>query len=88
MSGTFYDGELAELSNSFAAAMSANIDLLKLAIASTAESSIIGVGSGGSFTVASLLCNLHDRTRAECHDLRRLLKSFATPHSLLPVLSS
>jgi HAD superfamily hydrolase (TIGR01484 family) len=60
MSGTFYDGELAELGNTFSAAMSAKIDLLKLAIASTAEASIIGVGSGGSFTVASLLCNLHE----------------------------
>ena len=60
MSGTFYDGELAALGNTFSAAMSAKIDLLKLAIASTAEASIIGVGSGGSFTVASLLCNLHE----------------------------
>lgn len=60
MSETFYDGELAELRNTFSAAMSAKIDLLKLAIASTAEASIIGVGSGGSFTVASLLCNLHE----------------------------
>jgi HAD superfamily hydrolase (TIGR01484 family) len=60
MSGTFYEGELAELGNTFSAAMSAKIDLLKLAIASTAEASIIGVGSGGSFTVASLLCNLHE----------------------------
>lgn len=60
MSGTYYDGELAELENTFFAAMSAHIEPLKLAIASAAESSIIGVGSGGSFTVASLLCNLHE----------------------------
>jgi len=60
MSGTYYDRELAKLGDSFYAAMSANIDLLKQAIASTAETSIIGVGSGGSFTVASLLCNLHE----------------------------
>ncbi len=60
MSGTYYDGELAELGNTFSAAMSADIEPLKLAIASAAESSIIGVGSGGSFTVASLLCNLHE----------------------------
>ncbi|SFP77103.1 HAD-superfamily hydrolase, subfamily IIB [Variovorax sp. PDC80] len=60
MSDTYYDGELAELGNTFFAAMSADIELLKLAIASAAESSIIGVGSGGSFTVASLLCNLHE----------------------------
>ncbi|WP_047218796.1 HAD-IIB family hydrolase [Delftia lacustris] len=60
MSDTYYDDELAELGNTFFAAMSANIEPLKLAIASAAESSIIGVGSGGSFTVASLLCNLHE----------------------------
>lgn len=33
---------------------------LKDAIAGASESSIIGVGSGGSFTIASLLCNLHE----------------------------
>ena len=60
MNRTYYEGELAELGNTFSAAMSAKIDLLKLAIASTAQASIIGVGSGGSFTVASLLCNLHE----------------------------
>lgn len=60
MSSTYYDSELAELGNTFFAAMSENIEPLKLAIASAAESSIIGVGSGGSFTVASLLCNLHE----------------------------
>jgi fructoselysine-6-P-deglycase FrlB-like protein len=29
-------------------------------IAGASEASIIAVGSGGSFTVASLLCNLHE----------------------------
>lgn len=55
-----YEGELAELGHSYAAASAANIDSLKLAIASAAECSLIGVGSGGSFTVASLLCSLHE----------------------------
>lgn len=55
-----YEEELAQLGHSYEAACAANIDSLKLAIASTAESSIIGVGSGGSFTVASLLCSLHE----------------------------
>jgi len=55
-----YDGELEELGHSYAAACTADIDFLKLAIASTAESSMIGVGSGGSFTAASLLCSLHE----------------------------
>lgn len=55
-----YDAELQELGHSYAAACTANIDLLKQAIASAAESSMIGVGSGGSFTAASLLCSLHE----------------------------
>ena len=55
-----YEDELAQLGHSYAAACAANIDSLKLAIASIAESSMIGVGSGGSFTVASLLCSLHE----------------------------
>lgn len=55
-----YEDELAQLGNSYTAACAADIAALKLAIASTAESSIIGVGSGGSFTVAALLCSLHE----------------------------
>lgn len=55
-----YEEELAELRCSYAAACAADIVPLKLAIASTAEASMIGVGSGGSFTVASLLCSLHE----------------------------
>lgn len=60
MGATRYDEELAQLGNSFASALGANIESLKSAIAGTAESSVIGVGSGGSFTIASLLCNLHE----------------------------
>ncbi len=55
-----YDEELAQLGDSYTAARVADIEALKLAIASTAEASMIGVGSGGSFTVASLLCSLHE----------------------------
>lgn len=55
-----YEDELTQLGNSYAVACAADIDALKLAIASTAECSMIGVGSGGSFTVAALLCSLHE----------------------------
>lgn len=55
-----YEEELAQLEHSYAAACAADIESLKLAIASAAECSLIGVGSGGSFTVASLLCGLHE----------------------------
>jgi HAD superfamily hydrolase (TIGR01484 family) len=55
-----YEDELAQFENSYLAACSADIEPLKLAVASAAEASIIGVGSGGSFTVASLLCSLHE----------------------------
>jgi HAD superfamily hydrolase (TIGR01484 family) len=55
-----YDEELDKLHLSYASALSANIEHLKIAIAGASSASIIGVGSGGSFTVASLLCNLHE----------------------------
>lgn len=55
-----YEEELAQLGHSYSAACGADIESLKLAIAGAAESSMIGVGSGGSFTVASLLCSLHE----------------------------
>jgi HAD superfamily hydrolase (TIGR01484 family) len=57
---SYYEEELAQLGHSYGTACTANIEALRLAIASTAESSMIGVGSGGSFTVASLLCGLHE----------------------------
>lgn len=60
MTSNHYDLELGQLIKSYEAALHADIDRLKVAIASTAESSLIGVGSGGSYTVASLLCNLHE----------------------------
>ncbi len=60
LSPNHYEGELAQLGNTYSAACAADIGALKLAIASTAEASMIGVGSGGSFTVASLLCSLHE----------------------------
>lgn len=60
MTSTHYDLELGHLGRTYQSALRADIDLLKAAIASTAESSLIGVGSGGSYTVASLLCNLHE----------------------------
>jgi HAD superfamily hydrolase (TIGR01484 family) len=60
MQGTHYDQELSRLAQTYAAAMSQNIDALKDAISGASESSIIGVGSGGSYTTASLLCSLHE----------------------------
>jgi HAD superfamily hydrolase (TIGR01484 family) len=55
-----YDTELKNLEATFTAALKADVARLKSAIAGASDSSIIGVGSGGSFTVASLLCNLHE----------------------------
>lgn len=55
-----YQLELSKLSATYAAAMREDVARLKDAIAGASESSVIGVGSGGSFTVASLLCNLHE----------------------------
>jgi len=55
-----YQSELNKLSATYEAAMREDVARLKDAIAEASESSVIGVGSGGSFTVASLLCNLHE----------------------------
>tara|TARA_R110001599_G_scaffold64023_3_gene179207 strand:- start:865509 stop:867467 length:1959 start_codon:yes stop_codon:yes gene_type:complete len=60
---TNYETELLQLATTYSAALSApaeDVNKLKAAIRSAAESSLIGVGSGGSFTIASLLCNLHE----------------------------
>lgn len=55
-----YQSELRKLSATYAGAMGEDVSRLKQAIAGASESSVIGVGSGGSFTVAALLCNLHE----------------------------
>jgi fructoselysine-6-P-deglycase FrlB-like protein len=55
-----YKSELSELSSTYSAGFAADIRQLASAIAAASESSIIAVGSGGSFTAASLLCSLHE----------------------------
>jgi HAD superfamily hydrolase (TIGR01484 family) len=60
MTQTYYDTELSKLAITYRDAMAADVESIKLAISGASEASIIGVGSGGSFTVASLLCNLHE----------------------------
>jgi len=60
MTATHYERELSELGATYGQALRADIEHVKSAIAGASESSIIGVGSGGSFTTASLLCNLHE----------------------------
>jgi len=60
MQTTRYQTELNKLSTTYTAAMQEDVSHLKRAIAGASESSVIGVGSGGSFTVAALLCNLHE----------------------------
>jgi HAD superfamily hydrolase (TIGR01484 family) len=61
MTLTHYDAELDKLSETYKSGLAANIDAIKSAIAGASESSIIGVGSGGSFTAASLLCDFHEK---------------------------
>lgn len=60
MSQTYYQKELAKFSETYRLAKRVDVSELMKAVASASQSSIIGVGSGGSFTVASLLCNLHE----------------------------
>src|SRR5580658_407145 len=60
MTATHYEAELSKLGTTYDRALHADIQHVKTAIAGASEASIIGVGSGGSFTTASLLCNLHE----------------------------
>ncbi len=60
MTKTPYESELSKLQTSLNRAATAELSKLKSAIAGASESSLIAVGSGGSFTVASLLCSLHE----------------------------
>lgn len=55
-----YKEEMGSLSDTYASAMLEDVHDLQKAIVGASEASLIGVGSGGSFTVASLLCNLHE----------------------------
>jgi len=57
---TPYEEELAKLASTVDNAGMTEIAGLKAAIEGASEASIIAVGSGGSFTVASLLCSLHE----------------------------
>jgi HAD superfamily hydrolase (TIGR01484 family) len=55
-----YTQEINLLPDTYAGAMIEDVRDLQKAIVGASEASLIGVGSGGSFTVASLLCNLHE----------------------------
>ncbi|MDP9785307.1 HAD-IIB family hydrolase [Pseudomonas fluorescens] len=55
-----YSQEMDLLQDTYAGAMLEDVRDLQKAIVGASEASLIGVGSGGSFTVASLLCNLHE----------------------------
>ncbi|MCK1650176.1 HAD-IIB family hydrolase [Bradyrhizobium sp. 149] len=57
---TPYEEELSKLQTSLNRSASAELTKLKSAIAGASQFSLIAVGSGGSFTVASLLCSLHE----------------------------
>lgn len=57
---TPYEHELSQLTSTIEKATAADIASLKRAIAGASDASVIAVGSGGSFTVASLLCSLHE----------------------------
>jgi HAD superfamily hydrolase (TIGR01484 family) len=57
---TPYEQELSHLDSTLLHAAQVDISGLKTAISGASEASIIAIGSGGSFTVASLLCSLHE----------------------------
>jgi HAD superfamily hydrolase (TIGR01484 family) len=60
MSASHYEVELSKLRETYDHALRADIRHIRSAIAGACDASIIGVGSGGSFTAASVLCNLHE----------------------------
>ena len=60
MAQTQYDYEMSKLAGTYSAAVATDVSKIKAAIAGASESSVIGVGTGGSYTVASLLCHLHE----------------------------
>ena len=60
MSLTHFEVELGKLSATYNSALKADVSRIKAFIAGASESSVIGVGSGGSYTVATFLCNLHE----------------------------
>lgn len=60
MESTKYSAELDRFPDTYGYALNADITSLKKAIAGASASSILGVGSGGSYTTASLLCELHE----------------------------
>lgn len=55
-----YEKELEQLQTTLNQSTVIDIDGLKAAISGASEASIIAVGSGGSYTVASLICSLHE----------------------------
>ena len=57
---SLYDLELQKLPTTYKHSVAEDISKVTDAIAGASESSIIGVGSGGSYTLASLLCHLHE----------------------------
>lgn len=55
-----YTSELRQFPDTYSRALAADINSLKNAIAGASASSILAVGSGGSYTTAALLCELHE----------------------------
>lgn len=79
MEPTYYDRELERLADTYRDALQADVSRLRVAIASASESSIIAVGSGGSFTTASLLCSLHETYTARISRPSTPLEIICTP---------
>lgn len=61
MTQSRYHSELEKLPATYDLALNANVQALKSAISGASQSTIVACGSGGSFTVASLLCGLHEQ---------------------------
>jgi HAD superfamily hydrolase (TIGR01484 family) len=61
MTSSRYHSELEKLPATYELAIKTDIRKLKSAISGASRSTIVACGSGGSFTVGSLLCGLHEQ---------------------------
>lgn len=74
-----YKSEIAKLVNTFEWTRAADITLLRQAIRTAAQSSILAVGSGGSLTVAHALISFHQRLTGRISTVATSLEAISEP---------
>lgn len=77
--GRAYATEMAELAETFASAMSADIGSLRRAVKIAGHSPLLAIGSGGSLTAAHALAGLHRRCTGQLSAVATPLEALAEP---------